>query len=86
MLKSLKNKLLNCNNDTKMFSLNGKTKLCRVVDIYDGDTCKVVFRLNRKIYRWNVRMEGYDSPEMRISKNDPNRDRKKWMPYMLEII
>jgi endonuclease YncB( thermonuclease family) len=77
MLSSLKNKLLDCDNKTKMFSLEGKTKLCRVVDIYDGDTCKVVFKLNRKIYRWNIRMEGYDSPEMRISKDDPNRDAKK---------
>ena len=77
MLKRLRNKLLDCDNKTKMFSLEGKTKLCRVVDIYDGDTCKVVFKLNRKIYRWNVRMEGYDSPEIRISKKDPNREEKK---------
>ena len=25
------------------FNLEGEIKLCKVVDIYDGDTCKVVF-------------------------------------------
>ena len=48
-----------------------------MIDVYDGDTCKVVFDLNGCLNKWNVRMEGYDSPEMRISKNDPDRDQRK---------
>lgn len=74
LLKSLRSKLLSSNNEnTEMFSLNGKFKLCRVVDVYDGDTCKVVFKFKGKIYKWNVRMYGYDSPEMRVSTQNPNR-------------
>ena len=75
------NKLLNtdkklylADNDTPLFSLDGKIKKCKVVDVYDGDTCKVVFYLNNIIYKWNVRMIGYDSPEIRPSRKLENRD------------
>ena len=73
-LPSLKSKLLKSDNKTKLFSMDGEIKLCKVVDVYDGDTCKVVFKLKNKLYKWNIRMYGYDSPEMRVSKNNPNRD------------
>ena len=76
-LKSLRSKLLSCDNNTEMFSLNEKFKLCKVVDVYDGDTCKVVFEIKGKIYKWNVRMHGYDSPEMRVSSQNPNREAMK---------
>lgn len=74
IFKSNSSKLSKCDNNTPMFSLEGEMKLCKVVDIYDGDTCKVVFKLKDKLYRWNVRMKGYDSPEMRVSKSNPRRD------------
>jgi endonuclease YncB( thermonuclease family) len=74
LLKSLRSKLQLSDNNTEMFSLNGKFKLCKVVDVYDGDTCKVVFKAKGKIYRWNVRMYGYDSPEMRVSLSKPDRE------------
>ena len=71
---NFRNELLKCNNDTEMFSLEGQYKLCKVVDVYDGDTIKVVFDLNGSFYRWSVRMLGYNSPEMRVSVNNPARD------------
>ena len=69
--------LKSCDRKTKKFSLEGKTKLCKVVSVYDGDTCNVVFDHNGVINRWNVRMNGYDTPEMRPSKKLPNRDEIK---------
>ena len=69
--------LKNCDRKTKKFSLEGQTKLCKVVSVYDGDTCNVVFDHNGVINRWNVRMNGYDTPEMRPSKKLPNRDEIK---------
>ena len=66
--------LKNCDKKTKKFSLDGNTKLCKVVSVYDGDTCKVVFDHNGVVNKWNVRMNGYDTPEMRPSKKLPNRD------------
>ena len=66
-----------CDKKTPKFSLQGLTKLCKVVDIYDGDTCRVVFNHNGCINKWNIRMNGYDSPEMRPSRNLENRDEIK---------
>lgn len=75
--RSLEKRLLLTNKKTPTFSLENETKLCKVVDIYDGDSCKVAFSLNGDIYKWNIRMDGYDSPEMRPSKSKPNRDEEK---------
>jgi endonuclease YncB( thermonuclease family) len=71
------NELLLCDKKTPKFSLNGCTKLCKVVSIYDGDTCRVVFEHNGVINKWNIRMNGYDTPEMRPSKKLENRDEIK---------
>ena len=77
IFRNIKKELEKCNNSIELFTLEGEYKLCKVVDVYDGDTCKVVFDLNGCLNKWNVRMEGYDSPEIRISKNDPEREEKK---------
>ena len=66
-----------CDKKTPKFSLDGEIKVCKVVDIYDGDTCRVVFNHNGIINKWNIRMNGYDTPEMRPSKSLPNRDEIK---------
>ena len=77
LFRNIKKELEKCDNTIKLFTLKDEYKLCKVVDVYDGDTCKVVFDLNGCLHKWNIRMEGYDSPEMRISKNDPDREEKK---------
>jgi endonuclease YncB( thermonuclease family) len=69
--------LNSCDKKTPNFSLDGLVKLCKVVDVYDGDSCRVVFRNNNKINKWNIRMNGYDSPEIRPSKKLENRDEIK---------
>ena len=69
--------LKSCDKKTPKFSLDGKYKVCKVVDIYDGDTCRVVFNHNGFINKWNIRMNGYDTPEMRPSKSLPNREEIK---------
>jgi endonuclease YncB( thermonuclease family) len=71
------NKIQTADDNTPFFTLEGQFKLCKVVDVYDGDTCRVVFYHNGHINKWNVRMNGYDTPEMRPSKSLPNRDEIK---------
>ncbi len=66
-----------CDKKTPKFSIDGQMKLCKVVDIYDGDSCRVVFKNNNILNKWNVRMNGYDSPEIRPSKKLENRDEIK---------
>ena len=70
-------KLKQADKSTPVFTLEGDMKLCKVVDIYYGDTIKVVFMDNNRINKWNIRMEGYDSPEMRPSRKLENRDEIK---------
>ena len=59
------------------FSLNGLRKNCKILKIYDGDTLWLASTLfNNKLYRFNVRMMGYDSPEMKPSLKNPDREKE----------
>ena len=55
----------NYDDTTEIFSFKGKNIRCKVVSVYDGDTMKVVFPLNNKMYKWNCRLLGIDTPELR---------------------
>lgn len=52
-------------NDAPLFSFKGQEIECKVVSVYDGDTVKVVFPLNNTLYKWNCRLTGIDTPEIR---------------------
>lgn len=40
--------------------------LCRVIDVYDGDTCTILYHLDNKIVsRTSLRLAGIDTPEMK---------------------
>ena len=62
---------------TKDFTLAGRHYTAKVVDIYDGDTIRVKFRLDGQLHQMVSRMDGYDSPEMKPSKASPHRDEEK---------
>ena len=55
--------------DIKMFSLEGRECIGKVVDVYYGDTVKIVFPLSDKeperLYKWNCRLINVDTPEIR---------------------
>jgi micrococcal nuclease len=52
-------------DDAPMFSFEGEEIEAKVVSVYDGDTVKVVFPLSNKLYKWNCRLTGVDTPELR---------------------
>ena len=57
------------------FSLKGMRKNCKILKVYDGDTLWIASTLfNDKLYRFNIRMLGYDSPEMKPSLKNENRE------------
>lgn len=64
-------------NTTPKFTLKNAFKMCKIVDVYDGDTVRAVFSHNGQFNKWTIRMYGYDSPEMRPSKKLENRDEIK---------
>ena len=58
------------------FSLNGISTLCKVVDVYDADTFRVVFFKNindREPMKLKVRALGCNSAEMHPLKTNPFR-------------
>lgn len=61
----------------KPFNLIDFKTWVRVVDVYDGDTMKVIMNYRGNVDQWTVRMNGYDSPEMKPAKSNPNREKEK---------
>ena len=77
-MNDYKEKLSKCTyNNTSKFSLKGRKFHAKCVDIYDGDTATFCMFLNTNVYRFNMRLLGIDTPEIRPSKNDPDRDNEK---------
>ena len=72
------NKLKNSTyENTDTFTFDGSTKKCKILKVYDGDTLWLSTVTFNKIYKMRIRMDGYDSPEMRPSRSLENRDEIK---------
>jgi endonuclease YncB( thermonuclease family) len=61
-------------SDIPEFSLNGIKTSGKIVEIYDGDTCKIVLLNNNVLQKFNCRINGIDTPEMKPPLNKPNRE------------
>ena len=59
---------------TPFFDMNGINTYGRIVDIYDGDTMKIVLPLMNKYYKFNVRLNGIDTCEIK-SHNIENKNK-----------
>ena len=58
----------NYDNDTPIFTLNNRLIKGKCVDVYDGDTIKLVLSISLdedKLYKWNCRINRVDTPELR---------------------
>ena len=64
-------------NKFNSLTLNNLKTYCKVLSIYDGDTLTIGYRYLNKNFKSKIRMLGYDSPEMKPPKNDPDRDKEK---------
>jgi len=67
--------LKNSDDSLEVFSLNNSIKMCKVVDVYDADTCHCVFYIDNKMHKFVCRLIGIDSPEIKPSKNIEHRDK-----------
>ena len=45
--------------------VNNQSIEAKVISVYDGDTIKALFPLNGVMYKWNCRLAGIDTPEIR---------------------
>jgi len=60
----------------KDFSYHGKSFLAKVVDLYDGDTGRIVFRDNLRMVQYKFRLYGIDTPELKPPRSMKNRDKE----------
>ena len=75
--KELENKLSKCViDDIPEFSLDGIKTKCKVVDIYDGDTCKIVIVINNELMRFACRLNFINAPEMKPLKSKLDREKE----------
>ena len=65
------------NHQVDRFTLDGQSFTAKVTNVYDADTCQVVFYLKDRLVRYSLRLKGIDTPEMRPSMKKPNRELEK---------
>jgi endonuclease YncB( thermonuclease family) len=66
--------LRNATHETPSFGLQGQVLQGKIVEIYDGDTCKIVLPMDNKCYKFTCRLYGIDAPEMKPGKDVEHRD------------
>jgi endonuclease YncB( thermonuclease family) len=59
------------------FSFKGRTFYAKPCNIYDGDTFSICWIWKGEPIKYRCRCLGYDSPEMKPSLSNPNRDKEK---------
>ncbi len=53
--------------NVKEFSFENIDTYGKVIDCYDGDTCRISFYYKDELIQTKCRMVGYDSPEIKVS-------------------
>ena len=61
-------------HDIDLYTLNNIKTTGKVVEIYDGDTCKIVLIINNQLMKMNCRLLGVDTPEMKPSLKKVDRE------------
>lgn len=97
---NLENEITNLNNklenikthkDVPYFNFDNQTYIAKPCNVYDGDTFSVIFDFKGELIKYRCRCYGYDTPEMRPSKKNPNRLKEKELAYaakqrMIELV
>lgn len=69
--------LIDATDDIPIFTFAGSVHTAKVVSCYDGDTFEAAMFIGDKLWKFDCRMNGYDSPEMKPLKTAPNRESEK---------
>lgn len=62
-------------NTYQDFSFNNFKCKAKVVDVYDGDTGRIVFKYHGKFIQYKYRLLGVDTPELKPLKSIPDREK-----------
>lgn len=60
--------------DAPIFTLEGLRTRCKVVKVYDGDTCTVILPVKGEMLKFNCRLKGINAPELKPPKGMLDRD------------
>ena len=74
-IKETPEELNEFSKNTPLFNFNNEMHLAKVVKCYDGDTIHCIFKHDDKYQKFSIRMYSYDTPELRPSKNIPQKER-----------
>jgi endonuclease YncB( thermonuclease family) len=79
--------LQNCTyENTKKFNFNNRCIKAKCVKVYDGDTITAAFDLGGVFYTFSIRMNGYDSPEIRTKDENEKKFAILSRDYLKSII
>jgi len=69
-------KLQNVNKDNcpNVFTMKGKSLFAKVISVYDGDTCNIVFEYCNEFVHHRFRLYGINCKEMKPLKSIENRE------------
>lgn len=56
------------------FSLENLETYCRLVDVYDGDTITCIIPIFNTLYRFQIRLNGIDTPEIKTKIENVKQD------------
>jgi len=78
-ITNLNHKLIDIktHKDIPYFNFKNKSFIAKPCNVYDGDTFSVIFDYKGELIKYRCRCYGYDTPEMRPSRKNPNRDQVK---------
>jgi len=74
------------NLSTPYFSLNGQNIFGRLVDIYDGDTLKIILPVMDKYFKFDVRLNGIDTCEIKSNNLETKKKGLKARRRICEMI
>ena len=69
--------LIDATADIPKFTFAGTTHTAKVVSCYDGDSFEAAMYIGDKLWKFDCRMSGYDSPEIKPLKTSANREAEK---------
>lgn len=83
---ALKNYLANHGINTPPFSLKGLHTLVRIVSIYDGDTVKAIIPMFGTCFKFDLRLNGIDTCEIRTTDTEIKVLAEKARDRLFELI
>ena len=80
--------LENCTyKNTPSFTFKDKVFKAKCIKVYDGDTITAAINVFGGFYKFSIRMDGYDAPEIKPKKENPGREEeKKWAKKSKEYL